>query len=104
MYLGIDLSTSGVFFAVGDAYRLNPAQGLHAFCHALPGQWHQMGVMLSAASCLRWVTQLTHAANETELLDKIDNADSLPQAGAPLFLPYLSGERTPHNDPQAQGV
>ncbi len=100
----ISLGTSGVFFTASDAYRPNPAQGLHTFCHALPGQWHQMGVMLSAASCVRWATRLTHAANEAALLQEIEMADSRACAGAPLFLPYLSGERTPHNDPHAKGV
>lgn len=100
----ISLGTSGVLFAASDAYRPNPAQGLHTFCHALPGQWHQMGVMLSAASCLRWVTQLTHAADEAALLDEIELAGTAAHHAAPLFLPYLSGERTPHNDPHASGV
>lgn len=100
----ISLGTSGVLFAASDAYRPNPAQGLHTFCHALPGQWHQMGVMLSAASCLRWVTQLTHAADEAALLDEIALAGPAAYQTAPLFLPYLSGERTPHNDPHASGV
>ena len=100
----ISLGTSGVFFAASDAYRPNPAQGLHTFCHALPGQWHQMGVMLSAASCLRWVTALTHAADEAALLDEVEKAGPALRATAPLFLPYLSGERTPHNDALASGV
>ncbi|SEO64875.1 xylulokinase [Duganella sp. CF517] len=100
----ISLGTSGVFFAASDAYRPDPAQGLHTFCHALPGQWHQMGVMLSAASCLRWVTALTHAADEKVLLEEIERAGPSVRATAPLFLPYLSGERTPHNDPLASGV
>jgi xylulokinase len=100
----ISLGTSGVLFAASDAYRPNPAQGLHTFCHALPGQWHQMGVMLSAASCLRWVTQLTHAVDEAALLDEIARAGAAAYQAAPLFLPYLSGERTPHNDPNASGV
>jgi xylulokinase len=100
----ISLGTSGVLFAASDAYRPNPDQGLHTFCHALPGQWHQMGVMLSAASCLRWVTQLTHAASEAALLEEIAAAGDAAHRAAPLFLPYLSGERTPHNDPDASGV
>lgn len=100
----ISLGTSGVLFAASAACRPNPDQGLHTFCHALPGQWHQMGVMLSAASCLRWVTQLTHAASEAALLDDIAAAGDAARRAAPLFLPYLSGERTPHNDPDASGV
>ncbi|HAT30554.1 MAG TPA: xylulokinase [Janthinobacterium sp.] len=100
----ISLGTSGVFFAASDAYRPNPAQGLHTFCHALPGQWHQMGVMLSAASCLRWVTQLCGFDDEEALLREVELAGPEARAAAPLFLPYLSGERTPHNDPHASGV
>ena len=67
----ISLGTSGVFFA-GErrATVRTRRKAVHTFCHALPGQWHQMGVMLSAASCLRWVTQLTHAADEAELLGR----------------------------------
>lgn len=99
----ISLGTSGVLFAASDAYQPNPAQGLHTFCHALPGQWHQMGVMLSAASCLRWVTGITGAANEAALLAEVEALSPAARATAPLFLPYLSGERTPHNDPHASG-
>ena len=100
----ISLGTSGVLFAASDAYRPNPAQGLHTFCHALPGRWHQMGVMLSAASCLRWAVQATGAADEAALLDEVEAAGVAARVTAPLFLPYLSGERTPHNDPLASGV
>ena len=100
----ISLGTSGVFFAASDACRPNPAQGLHTFCHALPGQWHQMGVMLSAASCLRWVAQLSRHDDEAALLRDVELAGVKARTAAPLFLPYLSGERTPHNDPHASGV
>ena len=100
----ISLGTSGVFFAANDAYRPAAEQGLHTFCHALPQRWHQMGVMLSAASCLRWVTQLTHADDEAALLREVEALGTAARTRAPLFLPYLSGERTPHNDPDASGV
>ncbi len=100
----ISLGTSGVFFAATNTYRPNPAQGLHTFCHALPGQWHQMGVMLSAASCLRWAAQLTSSKDEAALLMEIAQTDGPSSHAAPLFLPYLSGERTPHNNPHAKGV
>jgi xylulokinase len=70
----------------------------------LPNRWHQMSVMLSAASCLRWVTTLCGAASETELLYEITAAGPRIWRTAPIFLPYLCGERTPHNDPYAQGV
>lgn len=100
----ISLGTSGVIFVVSDRFRPNAKSGLHTFCHALPNRWHQMSVMLSAASCLRWVTALCGAASEAELLHEIAAAGPRIQQTAPIFLPYLSGERTPHNDPYAQGV
>jgi xylulokinase len=100
----ISLGTSGVFFVANDNYRPNPQQGVHTFCHALPGKWHQMAVILSAASCLRWVTQVTNASDEAALLEEIEATDARELENAPLFLPYLSGERTPYNDPYAKGV
>lgn len=100
----ISLGTSGVFFVANDAYRPNPARAVHAFCHALPGRWHQMAVMLSAATCLRWVTHVTHAENEAALLAEVEALDRRAIDRAPIFLPYLAGERTPHNDPHALGV
>jgi xylulokinase len=100
----LSLGTSGVFFVANDAYRPAPERGVHTFCHALPGTWHQMAVMLSAASCLRWVTQLTGAADEAALVAEAEALDDDARARAPLFLPYLSGERTPHNDAFARGV
>jgi xylulokinase len=100
----MSLGTSGVFFVANDSYQPNPEQGVHTFCHALPGKWHQMAVILSAASCLRWVTQVTNATDEVTLLKEIEATDSREFVRAPIFLPYLSGERTPHNDPNAKGV
>jgi xylulokinase len=100
----LSLGTSGVLFVATKTFRPNPAQGVHAFCHALPGQWHQMAVMLSAASCLRWVTKLAGVADETALIAEVDTLSMAARQQAPLFLPYLSGERTPHNDPRAKGV
>ena len=101
----ISLGTSGVLFVVNDGYRPNPASAVHAFCHALPGLWHQMSVMLSAASCLRWFCQLV-GSDEATLLGELTRDDSavIRETDAPLFLPYLAGERTPHNDPFAPGV
>ncbi|WP_034914917.1 MULTISPECIES: xylulokinase [Erwinia] len=98
----ISLGTSGVLFAVNDRFRPNPASAVHAFCHALPDRWHQMSVMLTAASGLRWLCDLL-GASETTLLSEVATLSSAEQQSAPLFLPYLSGERTPHNDPQATG-
>jgi xylulokinase len=106
----LSLGTSGVLFVVTDRFRPNPASAVHAFCHAVPGRWHQMSVMLSAASCLRWVSQLVGAADESALLAQVQQHAAGTRDGAawadgvPLFLPYLSGERTPHNDANARGV
>jgi xylulokinase len=98
----LSLGTSGVLFVVNDRYRPNPASAVHAFCHALPGRWHQMSVMLSAASCLSWWARLS-GADEPTLLAELAAAAPAPADDAPLFLPYLAGERTPHNNPFAQG-
>ena len=100
----VSLGTSGVIFLTNDRFRPNPASAMHAFCHALPNAWHQMSVMLSAASALRWARELLGLANEAALLERVAALTPAQQAAAPIFLPYLSGERTPHNDPQAQGV
>jgi xylulokinase len=100
----VSLGTSGVVFVVNERFSPNPARAVHAFCHALPGRWHQMSVMLSAASCLRWVTHLTGAPGEAEAAAEAATLPEAERAQAPVFLPYLSGERSPHNDPAAQGV
>ena len=100
----LSLGTSGVLFVVTDRYRPNPASAVHAFCHAVPGRWHQMSVMLSAANGLQWVTRLTGMASESALMERVEALSDEARDRAPLFLPYLSGERTPHNDPHAQGV
>lgn len=98
----LSLGTSGVYFAVSDGFLSNPESAVHSFCHALPNTWHLMSVMLSAASCLDWVAKLTGLSSVPELLKEVEN--SVP-AEAPLwFLPYLSGERTPHNNPEAKGA
>ncbi len=99
----ISLGTSGVMFVVTDAFRPNPAQAVHAFCHTLPRRWHQMTVMLSAASSLTWLTHLLRFENESALLAPLE-AGQVVDARAPIFLPYLSGERTPHNNAHARGV
>jgi xylulokinase len=97
----VSLGTSGVYFVAGARFAPNPRRAVHAFCHCLPHTWHQMSVILSAASCLSWVTTLTGAASEAALLEEIVAADRDPGV---IFLPYLSGERTPHNDADARGV
>ena len=98
----LSLGTSGVYFAVSDGFLSNPTRAVHSFCHALPQTWHLMSVMLSAASCLDWACQLTNVNSVATLLHNVEQA---PPSEAPLwFLPYLSGERTPHNNPNAKGA
>jgi xylulokinase len=99
----LSLGTSGVLFVVTPKYQPNAASATHAFCHAVPGRWHQMSVMLSAASCLQWVTKLLGASSEAVLEAQASGLSAAQRAGAPLFLPYLSGERTPHNDAVTRG-
>ncbi|HEY6452822.1 MAG TPA: xylulokinase [Steroidobacteraceae bacterium] len=98
----LSLGTSGVLFVVTDRFRPNPDKAAHAFCHCLPGRWHQMSVMLSAASALDWVAQV---CGESDLQRLVAEAQGRGlRRSAPFFLPYLSGERTPHNDPNCRGV
>jgi len=101
--LSVVLGTSGVVFAALPGYSPEPEARLHVFCHAVPGTWHAMGVMLSAAGSLRWFRD-AFAAGETydELLAGAE--DVQPGAEGVLFLPYLSGERTPHADPYARAA
>jgi xylulokinase len=99
----LSLGTSGVLFVVTPTFAPNAASATHAFCHAVPGTWHQMSVMLSAASCLQWAKQAFGAASEAELEAKAASLSFEERAAAPLFLPYLSGERTPHNDAVTRG-
>jgi xylulokinase len=97
----LSLGTSGVIFVATRDFRPNPARAVHAFCHCLPGMWHQMSVHLSAASCLDWAARLT----ATDVPGLLAAAETAGAANGPeLFLPYLSGERTPHNDPHARGA
>jgi xylulokinase len=98
----LSLGTSGVLFLANDGYRPNPEGGVHTFCHAVPKHWHQMSVILSAASCVDWAARLCGMADAGALFDLVQ-ARNKP-TGSEIFLPYLSGERTPHNDPHAQGV
>ncbi|MGY2244485.1 xylulokinase [Klebsiella pneumoniae] len=98
----LSLGTSGVYFAVSEGFLSKPESAVHSFCHALPGRWHLMSVMLSAASCLDWAAKLTGLASVPALIAAAQTADE--SAGPVWFLPYLSGERTPHNNPQAKGV
>ena len=100
----VSLGTSGVIFVSTDRFLPNPAQALHAFCHALPGRWHQMSVMLSAASAVTWATRVLGFADEAAMLRAAESLAPDARDRAPIFLPYLSGERSPHNHPEAQGV
>ncbi len=98
----LSLGTSGVYFAVSEGFLSKPESAVHSFCHALPQRWHLMSVMLSAASCLDWAAKLTGLSNVPALITAAQQAD---ESAEPVwFLPYLSGERTPHNNPQAKGV
>lgn len=97
----LSLGTSGVTFVATRDFRANPARGVHSFCHALPDTWHQMSVHLSAASCLDWAARLAGLA----VPDLLARAETIAPGRTPvLFLPYLSGERTPHNDPDVRGA
>jgi len=107
------LGTSGVVFAASDAYRVEPEGRLHAFCHAVPGMWHLMGVMLSAAGSFRWYRDTLGDVERAQAAESgRDPYDLLTEAAAEvppgceglLFLPYLTGERTPYPDPNARGV
>ncbi len=96
----VSLGTSGVLFATTDRFRPYPAAAVHAFCHAIPSTWHQMGVTLSAAASLSWWAGIT-GRGEAELLGEVATPRRPAEA---LFLPYLGGERTPHNDGVLRGA
>lgn len=98
----VSLGTSGVIFLPDEEYRPNPKSAVHTFCHALPSLWHQMSVMLSAASAIDFVVKITGFSTPADLYARAEVAN-LPGNGA-FFLPYLSGERTPHNNPNAKGA
>ena len=103
----LSLGTSGVIFVPTDAPRIDPTGALHAFCHAIPGAYHLMGVTLSAGGSLRWARDiLSSVRSDTDTYDSfIEPAKHIaPGAEGLFFLPYLSGERTPHMDPTARGA
>jgi xylulokinase len=101
--ISVVLGTSGVVFAALPAFHADPEARVHAFCHAVPGGWHAMGVMLSAAGSLRWLMDaFAPATPYDELVAEADQVG--PGADGVLFLPYLSGERTPHADPNARAA
>jgi xylulokinase len=101
--VGLTVGTSGVVFATTPSALIEPEGRLHAFCHAVPGMWHFMGVMLSAAGSLQWYRD-TLAPNMS--FDDLLKEAEIVRAGSEglQFLPYLSGERTPHPDPLARGA
>lgn len=111
--VSVTLGTSGVVFASSNSYRPEPEGRLHAFCHAVPQTWHLMGVMLSAAGSFRWFRDtlgqpeiVEAAAKRVDVYDLLTAQAAAAPAGSEglLFLPYLSGERTPYPDPDARGV
>ena len=101
--VALTVGTSGVVFAATPSALIEPEGRLHAFCHAVPGMWHFMGVMLSAAGSLQWYRDAL--APEMGFDELLKEAEYIPAGSEGLqFLPYLSGERTPYPDPQARGA
>ncbi len=101
--LSVVLGTSGVVFAALDAFAADAEARVHAFCHAVPGAWHAMGVMLSAAGSLRWLRDTVATGVAFDAL-VAEAAAWAPGTEGLLFAPYLAGERTPHADPDARGA
>ena len=97
----VSLGTSGVLFAANGSYLPKPESAVHAFCHALPNTWHQMGVILSATDALNWHSHVT-GKSAAELTAEL--GEMLKAPTSVTFLPYLSGERTPHNDATIRGA
>ncbi len=98
----LSLGTSGVFFVSSKKYRANPAGAVHTFCHCVPMHWHHMSVHLSATACLDWCRDIWQEKNMAGLLKEVEqHTVANPDL---IFLPYLSGERTPHNNPHAKGA
>lgn len=97
----VSLGTSGVLLAARDGYTPAAAQAIHTFCHAVPNRWYQMGVILSATDCLNWLANLLRL-DVAELVALLPSAATGPCAVR--FLPYLSGERTPHNESRPCGT
>ncbi|MEM6309280.1 MAG: xylulokinase [Pseudomonadota bacterium] len=96
----LSLGTSGVLFAANEGYAPDPDTALHTFCHAIPGTWHQMGVILAATDALNWYAGWV-GSDPAALTNELDD---LQAPGRTLFLPYLGGERTPHNDAKVRGA
>ncbi len=96
----VSLGTSGVLFAANDGYRPDPETAVHTFCHALPGTWHQMGVILAATDALNWFARMVGADAAT----LTNGLGPLQAPGKTVFLPYLGGERTPLNSATVRGA
>lgn len=96
----VSVGTSGVILSARDGYRPAPETAVHTFCHAVPGRWYQMGVMLSATDSLNWLAKIA-GKSPSELTCALGEIPQNP--GSVRFLPYLSGERTPHNDAEIKG-
>jgi xylulokinase len=96
----VSLGTTGVLFVSNEKFSPNTAGAVHAFCHAIPNTWHQMGVILSATDSLNWLARIT-GKKQAELSGEAEAEFRGP--GEAIFLPYLSGERTPHNNAGARG-
>jgi xylulokinase len=97
----VSLGTSGVLLAAKDSFAPAPGAAVHSFCHAVPDTWYQMGVILAATDCLNWLSK-TVGESPATLAGKLPDRISGP--ASVLFLPYLSGERTPHNDAAIRGA
>jgi xylulokinase len=97
----VSLGTSGVLFAANDSYQPNATSAVHAFCHALPATWHQMGVILAATDALNWLAKAVQSTPQA-LSAPLETRKAEPTDI--IFLPYLGGERTPINDADARGV
>lgn len=96
----VSLGTSGVLLAARNGFYPDPASAVHTFCHAVPGRWYQMGVILAATDSLNWLARITGAEPGT----LTSELGALGAPGPVRFLPYLSGERTPHNDAAIRGA
>jgi xylulokinase len=101
--VALSLGTSGVVFATTDDPLIEPSGRVHAFCHAVPGRWHMMSVMLSAAGSLRWFRDALAPGEDFGALTESAGSVAAGSDGL-FFLPYLSGERSPHPDPMARGA
>lgn len=99
----LSLGTSGVYFKVSDGFLVNTKEAVHSFCHVLPNTWHLMSVMLSCSACLDWGAKLTGCSSVGEFLREVEKAHDFKKRPV-YFLPYLSGERTPHNNAHAKGA